>query len=194
MKEAQLPEGATPLDPDEAEGLIPTHIATRGALNEWEQANILRGVAWASTRKRPDVLSTDFALELHRRMFDATWTWAGTIRRTERSIGVPPGEIRPRLHDLFADATHWLEHRTYDVDECAVRVHHRLTWIHPFPNGNGRHARLMADVFVTSRGQRRFSWGQVDLGRRGDARRAYLRALREADKSNVEPLLAFVRT
>lgn len=191
---AEQPEGTTPLDPDEAEGLIPTHIGTQGALNEWEQANILAAEEWAFSRRRTDVLSMEFVLELHRRMFDNTWTWAGTIRGTEKNIGVSAAQVRPDLQNLLDDAKYWTAHNTYEPDQLAARFHHRLTRVHPFPNGNGRHARLMADVLLFNLGRPRFSWGGADLYRKGEARERYLAALREADRTNIEPLLAFVRT
>jgi len=190
---AQQPDGTTPLDPDEADGLIPTHIGTRGALNAWEQANILTAEDWAFSRTRRDVLTMDFALGLHRRMFGHTWTWAGTIRRTEKSVGVLVPRILPDLRNLLDDTTYWIEHNNYQPDEIAARLHHRLTQIHPFPNGNGRHARLMADVVLFNLHRPRFSWGSADLHRKGEAREHYLAALREADRSNIAPLLEFVR-
>jgi Fic-DOC domain mobile mystery protein B len=190
----QQPEGTTPLDPDEVDGLIPTHIATQGALNAWEQANILEAEQWVFSRRRNDALSMDFLLELHRRMFGDTWKWAGTTRTTEKNIGVAVAEIRPELRKLLDDAQYWTEHKTYEPDELSARFHHRLTQIHPFPNGNGRHARLIADVLLSSLGRPRFSWGSADLYGKGDARERYLAALREADRSNHGPLLVFVRT
>ncbi len=187
-------DGNTPLDEDESEGVIPTHITTQGALNEWEQANILEAEQWAFARKRRKHLSIDLVFELHRRMFANTWKWAGQVRTTLKNIGVPVSEIRPELLNLLRDADHWIEHRTYDADELAARFHHRLVRIHGFPNGNGRHARLMADVILFNLNRSRFSWGGADLYRKGEARDRYLAALREADRSNVKPLLEFVRT
>lgn len=187
-------EGNTLLDPDESDGLIPTHITTQGPLNEWEQANILEAEQWAFARKRSDYLSMDVVFELHRRMFANTWTWAGKTRTTERHIGVAVSEIRPNLLELLRDTQYWIEHNTYDVDEIATRFHHRLVHIHVFPNGNGRHARLMADVILSHLGRSRFSWGSADLYKKEDARERYLAALKEADRSNMKPLVAFVRT
>jgi len=187
-------DGNTPLDEDESEGLIPTHITTQGALNEWEQANILEAEQWAFARKRSDYLSMEFIFELHERMFANTWKWAGESRKTGKNIGVAVSEIRPELLKLLRDAEYWIEHKTYDPDELAARFHHRLVHIHVFPNGNGRHARLMADVILFNHGRSRFSWGNADLYKKGDARDRYLAALREADRSNAKPLLDFVRT
>jgi len=187
-------EGNTPLDEDESDGLIPTHITTQGALNEWEQANTLEAEQWAFARKRSDYLSMDFIFELHRRMFANTWKWAGKARTTEKNIGVAASDIRPELLNLLRDAQHWIEHKTYEPDELAARFHHRLVQIHVFPNGNGRHARLMTDAILFNLDRPRFSWGSSDLYRKGDARDRYLAALKEADRSNAKPLLRFVRT
>jgi len=187
-------DGNTLLDEDERDGLIPTHVTTQGALNEWEQANILEAEQWAFARKHSDYLSMAFLFELHRRMFGRTWTWAGKARVTAKNIGVPSGEIRPKLLDLLRDTQSWIDHKTYPADELAARFHHRLVQIHAFPNGNGRHARLMTDVLLVNLGQPRFSWGSADLYTRGAARDGYLAALREADRLNIKPLLAFVRT
>lgn len=186
--------GATPLDPDEAAGLLPSHIRTQQELNEWEQANIGRALAWLATMRRRGVLDESFVRRLHRRMFDSTWRWAGSFRTTERNIGVAPEQIAPRLHDLLADARYWLGHRTYPIDEVAARFHHRLVSIHCFANGNGRHARLITDLLLQEHGEAVFTWGRGDLVHAGAARDAYLTALRAADRRDYTKLLVFVRS
>jgi len=192
--DAEPDSGNTLLAEDERDDLIPTHITTQADLNEWEQANILEAVQWAFAHRRSDYLSMAFLFELHRKMFDQTWKWAGKARTTAKNIGVDPAEIRPKLLDLLRDAESWVTHQTHAVDEIAARFHHRLVQIHPFPNGNGRHARLSADVLLVSLGRPRFSWGSDDLSAKGVARDAYISALRDADRGNIKPLLAFVRT
>jgi Fic-DOC domain mobile mystery protein B len=187
-------DGSTPLGDDDREGLIPTHITTQGALNEWEQANILEAEEWAFARKRKDYLSMVVIFELHRRMFANTWKWAGVVRTSHKNLGVAVSEIRPELLNLLRDAQYWVERKTYGLDELAARFHHRLVQIHAFPNGNGRHARLMADLILYHSDRPRFSWGGADLDRKGDARDRYIAALREAGRSNMKPLLEFVRT
>lgn len=127
-------------------------------------------------------------------MFGNTWRWAGTYRGTEKNIGVTPHQIPEALYNLAADTEYWIENSTYPVDEIAARFHHRLVSILPFPNGNGRHARLAADVLLESLDVERFTWGSDNLNRDGDARSRYLRALREADKGSIAVLLAFART
>ena len=167
-----LPDGATPIDPDEAEGLIPEHVTTRGELDELEEANIQEGLEWALTKSR-EVLSEEFLYELHRRMFDGVWTWAGKVRLTDKNIGVDKNTVRTEVRNLIEDARYWRDNMVYQPDELAVRFHHRLVSIHPFPNGNGRHARLMADLLVRQLGASAFSWGGVSLTNTSELRTAY---------------------
>ncbi len=189
------PPSATPLDLDEAAGLIPSHITTHGQLNEWELVNIIEGERWAFSRKRKDLLSIEFVRRLHKRMFGDTWRWAGTFRSTEKNIDIDPARIQPALLDLFKDVEMQLEHKSYFLDEIAARFSHRLVSIHPFANGNGRLSRTMADLLLAREGSQRFSWGAgTDLVAEGDTRRAYIDSLRAADARDYAPLLAFVRS
>ena len=189
----QEPNAATPLGPEEKHGLIPAHITYRAELNEAEQENIIRGQEWAFVRRR-DLLSERFVLELHRRMFGDVWRWAGKFRTSEKNIGIPFYEIPTRIHQLLDDGKAWVAHQTYPADEIAVRFSHRLVQIHPFPNGNGRHSRLIADLLVMSLGERRFSWGSANMQPAGDVRRRYIEALQAADQHDISPLLAFTRS
>lgn len=190
---ADVPAGATPLDPDERASLIPRHIATQGELNEWEQLNIARGEQWARTRRR-DLLTEPFVRQLHRRMFGQTWHWAGSFRRSDKNIGVHWRAVPVDLKTLLDDARYQIGHASFGTDELAVRFHHRLVAIHPFPNGNGRHARLMADLLVEQLGAARFSWGSRSLVDATATRAAYISALREADRGNSELLVVFARS
>ena len=189
------PPGSTPLEPDEREGLIPTWIATRADLNSAEQANIASATAWTRRRRwKPSDVSHQWLKDLHRRMFSDVWTWAGSYRRRDTNIGVPWFEIPVAVDQLVRDA-HAQIGGVWSSDEVAVRFHHRLVFVHPFPNGNGRHARLAADVLVEALGEGRFSWGVgAPLIDAGAARDEYLSALRSADRDgDFEPLLRFAR-
>lgn len=186
--------GATPLDPDEAAGLIPRHIANHGQLNEWELVNIVKGEQWAFGRKHADLMSSDFVRKLHKRMFGATWRWAGTFRTTEKNIGIDPARIQPALLDLCADVKTQIEFRSMPIDEIAARFSHRLVSIHPFANGNGRLSRTMADLLLVNLDSPRFSWGAANLVRDDGARQRYLNALRAADAKDYSLLLEFVRS
>lgn len=185
----------TPLSPEEFADLIPS-LATKEELNEWERENILRAREWAiRDRTRPaDMASDGYLRKLHLRMFDQTWKWAGQYRRTEKNIGIPFCQIREQLGALLGDVRYWIEHGTYPPDEIAVRFHHRLVVIHPFPNGNGRHARIIADVLAMKLGHPAFTWGATDLVKPGEARARYLDAIRAADKGDLQPLIRFARS
>ena len=192
---ATTSDGNTPLSPEELADLIP-NLASKEELNEWERENILRGREWAvGDRTSPtDMVSDEYVRKLHKKMFDETWKWAGDYRQTEQNIGVSVHEIRERLMALFGDTRYWIENGTYLPDEIAVRFHHRLVFIHPFPNGNGRHARLIADMIAMKLGRPAFTWGSASLVKEGEARTTYLEAIGAADDGEIQPLLNFARS
>lgn len=187
--------GNTPLSPDELADLIP-NLATKEELNEWERDNILLAREWAfSDRTSPlEMLSDQYIRKLHEKMFGETWKWAGLYRLTEKNIGVAVHEVRERLMVLFGDVRFWIANKTHAADEIAVRFHHGLVFIHPFPNGNGRHARLIADVLAKKLGSAPFTWGLANLVKEGFARTEYLEALRAADQGDVSRLMRFARS
>jgi len=185
--------GATPLDPDETAGLIPRHITTQAELNEWEQTNILEGLRWARRQGKRELLDETFLRELHRRLFGKTWNWAGSFRKTDKNIGVDWRQIPVQLRQLLDDVKAQIEYGSYPTDEIALRFHHRLVWIHPFANGNGRHARLAADLMIRRFGEPAFTWGGRSLVEASENRRRYLSALRAADAWDYQALLAFAR-
>lgn len=186
-------DAATPLTPEEQQDLVPSYISLRRELNEAEQASILEAEQWAFARRR-NVLDLQFLSNLHKRMFGHVWRWAGKFRDTERNIGVAPAQIRPDLQQLVGDSNYWIKVGTYPPDAIAARFHHRLTRIHPFPNGNGRHARLATDLLLSSLGRPRFSWGRENLVDATQTRKTYVVALRAADQHDFGPLLGFVRS
>lgn len=186
-------DAATPLTPEERAQLSPTYITTRAQLNEAEQINITEADLWALNRKR-DVLSEEFLRNLHKRILRKVWKWAGTFRTSERNIGIDAYRIGVELRTLLEDVAHWVANNTFAPDEIAVRFHHRLVLIHPFPNGNGRHARLAADLLTVKLGQRRFTWGSANLVQPAATRSAYVAALKAADNHDIAPLLDFARS
>ncbi len=191
----EYPPGATPLDPDEVAGLIPGHITTQSALNAWEQANILQAEKWAFRQRKPQILTEGFVRDLHSKMFDSTWRWASTFRSSNKNIGMDWTQIAMQLKNLLDNTQYQMEHMVFPEDELAVRFHHQLVWIHPFSNGNGRHARIMADLLVVQLGKERFSWGSgISLTEQSDVRKRYIEALRAADQHDVRPLLMFARS
>ncbi|MDP2364129.1 MAG: mobile mystery protein B [Ignavibacteria bacterium] len=195
--ELDYSEGQTPLDEDEKEGLqIPT-VTTRGELDEFEQLGVEKANEWLLARKLSvnKILTEDFVKDLHKRMFNDIWKWAGEFRKTNKNIGVDKFTIGIELKNLLDDCNHWIENKVFSEDEIAVRLSHRIVSIHPFANGNGRHSRLMADVLINKVfGKSYFTWGSQSLVKEGEARRAYLKALREADNLDYKSLIKFARS
>lgn len=186
--------GETPLDPDEMEGLKFDHVENRGQLNELEQANIDNGMLWLRRQNNPEILTDHFARKLHEKLFGEVWRWAGTYRQTEKNVGIDPIQISVNLRHLFDDALCWMEYGTYEPVEAAVRLHHKLVYIHPFPNGNGRHARIMADAVLESLyGVSPIDWsGGYNLQGMNVRRKTYIEALQAADGGDYELLFEFV--
>jgi Fic-DOC domain mobile mystery protein B len=193
MIKLEYPEGATPLDPNELGGLKYKHITTQAELNELEQANIASGLRWLARTRRTDILTDDFAIELHRRLFGDVWAWAGRFRKTGTNIGVDPAQIGVQLRGAMKDAQYWADYGTYQPVEAAARLHHRLVFVHPFSNGNGRHARIMADAVLEKiYDADPIDWtAGSDLQKMNDRRDAYIKALKAADNFDIAPLLAF---
>jgi Fic-DOC domain mobile mystery protein B len=188
--------GQTPLDPEQISGLKIKTIATQQQLNEFEQANINEALIWmTSKRKIKNLLSEEFIIQVHQRMFGLVWNWAGQFRRTETNLGVDWTKIRVELRQLVADVDFWVEHHTYLPDEIAILFKHRLVSIHCFPNGNGRHSRLMADLIIQHLfGLKKFTWGQSSLVEPSAQRTVYLKALKFADKGDYTELMEFARS
>lgn len=193
MRKRDNPEGAPPLDEDETQGLIPSHISHQQQLNEWESANILKAAGSIRIVRSKSTLTEPFVRKLHRRMFDDTWTWAGTYRQTDKNIGIHWPEIPDAVVQLCRNGIVWRDEKVFSPEEAAVRMHHRLVEIHPFPNGNGRHARLYADILLRGAGRPALAWGNVERND-GTARSQYLSALRLADNGDFAALLRFCGT
>lgn len=190
-------DGQTPLDEEEKDGLLIPTIATRGELDEFEQQNIERAVQWTLAGSfKPELIFTEhFIRTVHKRMYSVVWKWAGMFRKTNKNIGVDKWQIPSELKYLLDDAKYWYENNTYPPDEIAVRFKHRIVSIHCFPNGNGRHSRLMADIIIEKiYKQPVFSWGAANLSSEYDTRKAYLKAVKTADKGDYSLLLAFARS
>ena len=193
--ELHEPTGATPLAPDELLGLKAKHITTRGELNELEGENIIEGLTWLDRRlKSFDILTDDAAREIHKRLFGQVWDWAGVYRQTEKNIGVPVWHISTEMRTCLDDARYWRENGTYEPLEATARFHHKLVWVHPFANGNGRWARIMADAYLATIDTDIYlDWsGGGTLTADSDHRARYIAALRAADGFEFEPLIEFV--
>jgi len=190
-------DGQTPLDEEEKEGLLIPTIATRGELDEFEQQNIEQAIQWTLGRSfKPEVVFTEqFIRNVHKRMYAQVWAWAGEFRKTNKNIGVDRWQIPIELKYLLEDVNYWHENKTYLPDEIALRLKHRMVSIHCFPNGNGRHSRLMADIVIEKvYKQSVFSWGAANFSDESKIRTTYLKAIKAADKGDYNLLLAFARS
>jgi Fic-DOC domain mobile mystery protein B len=189
--------GQTPLDEDEKDGLLIKAITTRSDLDEFEQQNIEKAIEWTLKRtfKKEKILSEKFVKDLHKKMLGDVWKWAGEFRKTNKNLGVDKYSIALELKYLLDDCIYWIDNQVFSEDEIAIRFNHRIVNIHPFPNGNGRHSRLIADVIISHIFHRPvFSWGGNDLVNSSNARTSYLEAIWAADKGNIQPLLLFARS
>ncbi|MFH1996967.1 MAG: mobile mystery protein B [Candidatus Omnitrophota bacterium] len=196
MINESLPVGATPLNDEEKEGLLLFHITKREELNRWEQENVGRAIEWCFALKKPSLLTIEFVLQLHKKMFADVWSWAGTFRTSGKNIGVFHWQIITELKKLLDDVTYWIKQNAFtNSDEIAARLHHRLVKIHPFPNGNGRHARLFTNLVQKYLLKNKpFTWGATDLTHASPIRKNYIDSLQEADKGNIRPLIVFARS
>jgi Fic-DOC domain mobile mystery protein B len=193
MRIDEYPEGATPLEPEEMDGLKIDSITTREELNEQEASNILEALAWLDNKRKEDILTSAFIIKVHEKMFGNVWRWAGEFRKSDKNIGVRHYLVSSNLEQLLGDVKAMIVNKV-DKDEILARFHHRLVAIHPFPNGNGRHSRMMCDILAVELGVERFTWGKNNLTSVGETRTAYIKALKTADEGDYSCLLAFVRT
>ena len=188
--------GQTPIEEEEKTGLKIKSITTQGELNEIEQLNIEKAVEWTiRTKLKPvNILTEKFVKDLHKRMFGDVWRWAGEFRRTEKNLGITWTRIAIELKNLLDETRYWIENESYPAEEIAIRFKHRIVSIHCFPNGNGRHSRLMADIIMESIfGNEPFPWHQSQTDNAGDIRKKYIKALKEADDGNIKPLIEFAK-
>jgi len=189
--------GQTPLDEDEKEGLLIESLSSRGELDEFEQLNIERAIEWSISRKFVEriILTEEFVKSLHKQMFGEVWSWAGQFRKSNKNIGVEWTIIGIELKKLLDDTEFWIKNRSYNPDEIAIRFKHRLVRIHCFPNGNGRHSRMMADIIIESIFEMEvFDWRYSSMVRADATRAEYISAIKKADGGNIEPLLDFARS
>lgn len=188
------PPDATPLEAEDFEELIPTDIATRAELNAVERDNIVAARLWAFTG-RPiteahRLFQTSVIDDVHRHMFGNVWRWAGKRRTRATTVGVAPAQIVTQLRATLDDARYWHDNGTFAPVEAAVRIHHRLVFVHPYVNGNGRHARLVADLYLHIVDGSTLRWGPVE-SEPSDSRAAYIAALRKADQGDYSQLIDY---
>lgn len=183
-------ESETKLSSDERAGLKLGHIENMGELDEAEALNILEGLEFLRNYKKDDYFELDFCVKLHKKMFEHVWKWAGDFRSTEKNIGVSPFKVGIELKNLLEDTKVWIKFESYSQIEIVARFHHRLVWIHPFANGNGRWARIYTEYICRRKNWLRPNWhaGEDPVERR----HKYINALRAADMKDMQPLIKFI--
>lgn len=195
--ELDYSKGQTPISEEEKEALLIRTISTKGELDEFEQANIERAIAWSMSNRfsENEILSVAFIKEVHKRMFSEVWTWAGKFRKSNMNLGVDKFLIEQELSRLVEDCRYWISHNIYSEDEIGVRFKFRMVSIHPFPTGNGRHSRICGDILISHVfGSPVFSWGGKSIGEGGETRKKYLDALHKADQGDIRLLVEFARS
>ncbi|WP_281297717.1 mobile mystery protein B [Flavobacterium limnophilum] len=188
--------GQTPLNEEEKDGLKIKSITTQGELDEFEQLNIEKAVEWTiHTNLKPDrILTEKFVKDLHKKMYGHVWKWAGEFRKSDKNIGVKWIQIGIELKNLIDDTKYWIANNTFSPEEISIRFKHRIVAIHCFPNGNGRHSRMMADIIIESIFNKElFSWHNSNMINADKTRKEYIAALRKADDGNINPLIEFAR-
>lgn len=190
MKPDPIIPGQTPLD--DLSGLRIKSIRTTAELNAAEAENIRKAVMkYLATRPSKRAARFDLAWlrTLHEEMFGDVWAWAGEFRRHETNIGVPPREIEIGLHNLLEDLRAW-EASGMPLLEQAVRLHHVAVLVHPFPNGNGRWSRMLANIWLKVNGAEPVVWPEATIGTASEVRGEYLEAVRAADRGDYGRLVA----
>lgn len=191
------PGQLAPITEGERSRLIPS-LSTREQLEELEKVSIHAARVWAmraAVAREREVLTEAFSSELHRRMFAGIWRCAGRYRRVKEDAGWDPDRIAEGMRMVLDDAEGWIQFATYGVQEVAVRLHHRIRCVRPWTDGNGNHARLLADVVVAFQDEEPLTWGMRTLyGEPLKARERYRAASRAADGGQMAPLLEFARS
>jgi Fic-DOC domain mobile mystery protein B len=184
-------DGATPIE--DASGLIP-ELYTKAELDEWEAVNILKAIRKYLSGKGKFRADIERLKKVHKDMFDDTWKWAGKFRDSNVGIGVDWPLIPEKVKNLIDDIKFWGNDSSgLTVFEQSIRIHHRLVSIHPFKNGNGRHARLMADIFLRAHNEKLPDWPDFKLIKENNMRDEYIKALKEADRGNYDFLEGFTK-
>ncbi len=183
--------GATPIS--DTGGLL-KKVETREELDVVEFANIAKATAKYLSRKptkRMAPFTPDWMLKLHREMLSEVWQWAGKIRTSEKNIGVHVYQIMPELTNLAKDIVLW----EGDLVADAASLHHRSVFIHPFEDGNGRWARLLANIWLKQNNGPIIVWPEPKLRQKPGQplRKRYLIAVKRADKGDLDPLIKLHR-
>jgi len=190
-------EGQTPINEEEKDGLKIKSVTSQEELNELEQLNIEKAVEWTihTNLKSEKILTEKFIKDLHKKMYGDVWKWAGEFRKSNKNLGIDWLQIGIALKSLLDDTRYWIDNSIFSPEEIAIRFKHRIVSIHCFPNGNGRHSRMMADILMESVFKKEiFSWHQSTMVKADLIRIKYINALRKADNGDIDDLIKFAKS
>ncbi|MEO2018954.1 MAG: mobile mystery protein B [Fuerstiella sp.] len=179
---------STSFDPS---GLKDKTIRTRSQLVAAEARNIakaLRRYTLSRPSKRLAPFDFSWALKLHRQMFDDVWEWAGQLREKDLNLGVNVHQINEELYRLLDDRPHWHEFGWPPIEQAA-ELHYQAVRIHPFPNGNGRWSRLLANIHLMQLNGSIVLWPAEVDDAVSPIRQEYVAALKAKDNGQSKPLL-----
>ena len=139
---------------------------------------------------KKQTISEQFIRNLHQLVMQETdKEWAGRYRNSNVIIvgadHKPPEAID--VPDEMRKLINWLREKRKKIPlvELAALVHHKLVYIHPFFDGNGRTARLIMNLFLMQQGY------PLAMVLKND-RKKYYRFLSQADKGNLAPFVNFI--
>ena len=182
--------GETPIN--DISGLILRNVTTRSQLNDLEAENIRKAVVIylaAKPTKRQAPFTLNWIYKLHQQMFGYVWAWAGTKRTVELNFGVPVHQIDVLLQNMLDTLEYRRRSDAIDMLEESARLHHQAVYIHPFLNGNGRWARLLANIWLARNDSPITFWPDQAVGNKSIIRDEYLEAIRAADAGNFALLI-----
>ena len=187
-------QGETPLD--DYSGLKLKQVKTREQLNAAEFLNNLQAVTKYLSRKptkRMAPFTRRWMLRLHKEMFGTVWVWAGKIRTTSGlTFGIAAHQVERALEKLARDLAYWREGE-WDLIEQSATLHHRSVQIHPFPDGNGRWSRLLANIWIKQNGGPIVAWPTELRQVTSVIRDKYMEAIKQADNGDIGLLVSLHR-
>lgn len=135
-------------------------------------------------------VSERFIRNLHQLVTqDIDRKWAGKYRNSNVIIGgadhTPPDAIE--VPNKMRELMEWLKgnKKKLHVIELAALLHHKLVYIHPFFDGNGRTSRLAMNLLLMQVGY------PLVIILKND-RKKYYRVLGRADQGDLLPLIRFI--
>lgn len=135
--------------------------------------------------------------DIHREWLQDIYLWAGQYR----NLNLAKGGFQFAAADRIPVLMHQLEVRELagytpcpadDLDTTArsiAIVHAELVLIHPFREGNGRCARLLALVMGFQAGMPPLDFSPME----GQGKRRYIAAIHAASRANYEPMVEIFR-